>query len=376
MSVLTPVSSFDDVYQLETTDPVLGGPGGIANRQAQNLANRTKFLQDAIAAIDGSGGPFDLDASGGVLPTNGSGPAGAIKRKDQYRVTVAGTFAGPPSTPVQVGDQLIARIDNAVAITDYIVLQGNAVLATPTVLGLVKLVQNISGGSQVDQVLSLAGLLTIFAQLASPVLSGNPTTPDQTAGNNSGRIANTKYVDTAVGVEIAARVAAVSAEATTRGSADTTLQNNLNSEIAARAAGMSGEATVRQNSDVTLQNNINAESATRSAADNALQTQNPSLSIKKIINIGAWNMGTTATVAIAHGVSLAKIISVSAVIFNDTQTVQYEANHNHLAAGTDVFTHTSNDGTNVNLSCVTSNFSGGNFAALSNRGYIKVEYLP
>ncbi len=278
MANLTDSSSFDPVYQLETTDPVLAGPGGIANRQAQNLANRTKFLQDAIAAIDGSGGPFDLDASGGVLPTAGSGPGGAIKRKDQYRVTVAGTFAGPPSTPVQVGDQLIARIDNATLITDYIVLQGNAVLATPTVLGLVKLVQNIAGGSTTDQVLSLAGLLTIFAQLASPTLTGNPTTPDQTAGNNSGRIANTKYVDAAVAAEATARANADSSEATARSTADTALANALTTE-----------ATTRTNADTS-------EASTRAAADTALQTN---IDLKGDKNDAtAWN-----NLALASGVT-------------------------------------------------------------------------
>ena len=33
------------IYQLETTDPVLGGPNGIANRQAMQLAARTQYLK-------------------------------------------------------------------------------------------------------------------------------------------------------------------------------------------------------------------------------------------------------------------------------------------------------------------------------------------
>lgn len=37
--------TFSDVYQLELSDPVQGGPGGIANRQAQELGNRTAFLR-------------------------------------------------------------------------------------------------------------------------------------------------------------------------------------------------------------------------------------------------------------------------------------------------------------------------------------------
>lgn len=43
------------IYQLETSDPVLGGAGGIANRQAEQLANRTAWLKAKIAAfIDGT----------------------------------------------------------------------------------------------------------------------------------------------------------------------------------------------------------------------------------------------------------------------------------------------------------------------------------
>ncbi len=51
MANLTPQKSFDDVYQIETTDPVLGGPGGIANRQPQQLANRDEWLKEQIEAL-------------------------------------------------------------------------------------------------------------------------------------------------------------------------------------------------------------------------------------------------------------------------------------------------------------------------------------
>lgn len=39
------------IYQLETDDPVLGGPEGIDNLQAKQLANRTKYLNDNKAAL-------------------------------------------------------------------------------------------------------------------------------------------------------------------------------------------------------------------------------------------------------------------------------------------------------------------------------------
>ncbi|NUN13505.1 MAG: hypothetical protein HUU55_07705 [Myxococcales bacterium] len=39
------------IYQLETTDPVLGGPGGSANLQATQLASRTAILRTQTAAV-------------------------------------------------------------------------------------------------------------------------------------------------------------------------------------------------------------------------------------------------------------------------------------------------------------------------------------
>ncbi|WP_429169011.1 tail fiber protein [Aeromonas rivipollensis] len=41
------------VYQLETSDPVLGGPGGTSNKQAQALANRTAYLKKHMDDLEG-----------------------------------------------------------------------------------------------------------------------------------------------------------------------------------------------------------------------------------------------------------------------------------------------------------------------------------
>lgn len=46
MANLTPTPVWGDVFQLEKETPVLGGAGGVANRQAQELANRTQFLYE------------------------------------------------------------------------------------------------------------------------------------------------------------------------------------------------------------------------------------------------------------------------------------------------------------------------------------------
>lgn len=36
----------DGIYQIETTDPVMGGPNGTSNTQAKQLANRTRWLKE------------------------------------------------------------------------------------------------------------------------------------------------------------------------------------------------------------------------------------------------------------------------------------------------------------------------------------------
>ncbi|WP_323119979.1 gp53-like domain-containing protein [Burkholderia alba] len=52
MANINEVDQFDNgVYQIEKTDPVLGGVGGIANMQAVNLANRTRYLFNRISEI-------------------------------------------------------------------------------------------------------------------------------------------------------------------------------------------------------------------------------------------------------------------------------------------------------------------------------------
>jgi microcystin-dependent protein len=52
MAILTEVATFEaNIYQLETTDPVQGGAGGIANIQAQKLGNRTQWLKGKVDAL-------------------------------------------------------------------------------------------------------------------------------------------------------------------------------------------------------------------------------------------------------------------------------------------------------------------------------------
>ncbi|ECI5744480.1 tail fiber protein, partial [Salmonella enterica subsp. enterica] len=49
MGKLTELTQWeDDIYQLETSDPVLGGPDGVSNKPQKQLANRTQWLKQRL----------------------------------------------------------------------------------------------------------------------------------------------------------------------------------------------------------------------------------------------------------------------------------------------------------------------------------------
>jgi microcystin-dependent protein len=56
MANLTEESTYEaGIYQLETSDPCLAGPSGVLNTPHIQLANRTKFLKDAVDALATAG---------------------------------------------------------------------------------------------------------------------------------------------------------------------------------------------------------------------------------------------------------------------------------------------------------------------------------
>lgn len=76
MAFLPENSTFDTgVYQIETTDPVIGGPTGVTNTPLKNLTNRTKYLKDHVDALESSRAPLASPAFTGTptAPTAASG---------------------------------------------------------------------------------------------------------------------------------------------------------------------------------------------------------------------------------------------------------------------------------------------------------------
>lgn len=80
----------DGIYQLELTDPVVGGPDGISNLQAKQLANRTGYLKEQLEKqgiiVDG----YSPEMQEGILTSllfASDMAALAMKEIDQTRLT-------------------------------------------------------------------------------------------------------------------------------------------------------------------------------------------------------------------------------------------------------------------------------------------------
>ncbi|EMW2841529.1 TPA: tail fiber protein [Yersinia enterocolitica] len=73
----------EGVYQIEVSDPVLGGPDGISNRQAKQLASRTSYLKQQV------------EKGGSDLAKH----IAAVDPHTQYAPKASPTFTGTPTAP-------------------------------------------------------------------------------------------------------------------------------------------------------------------------------------------------------------------------------------------------------------------------------------
>jgi hypothetical protein len=148
MATLAESASWEaGIYQLETSDPVLGGPDGIDNLQAKQLANRTLFLKGLVEAL--GSGKQPLDATLTAL-------AGVVTAANQLiYATGADTFA---TTPLSAFIRTL--LDDADA------------TAARTTLGA--------------------------APLASPGFTGTPTAPTAALGTNTTQVATMAALQAAI----------------------------------------------------------------------------------------------------------------------------------------------------------------------------------
>ena len=144
----------EGVYQIEVSDPVLGGPDGISNRQAKQLASRTSYLKQQVEK-----GGSDLEKH-----------IAAADPHTQYAPKASPTFTGSPAAPT------VVKTDNSTK------------LATT---GHVK------------------SVVAEYAPLASPALTGSPTAPTAAQTVNNTQLATTAFVKSAIAALVASSPAAL-----------------------------------------------------------------------------------------------------------------------------------------------------------------------
>ena len=95
----------EGIYQLEITDPIQGGPGGIDNVQAKQLGNRTLFLKQSIKPTF----IIDSDAKLAQWAANASGNnySRILIKAGAWTYTepdVAGNYNSPPFVAIDLSD--------------------------------------------------------------------------------------------------------------------------------------------------------------------------------------------------------------------------------------------------------------------------------
>ena len=147
---------------------------GTATKEVANLSD--------IAAVTGG-----LIFQGGYNPTTNTPDIadGSALKGFFWAATAAGTFLGES---VQVGDSIVAKVDNAGAtIADWLILQGNIVIATDSVDGISRLAtqteanDGTEGGAVVITPATLQG--KIDAQITPEINSKLPLSGGTMSGN-------------------------------------------------------------------------------------------------------------------------------------------------------------------------------------------------
>lgn len=158
-------SQFDaGVYQIETEDPVLGGPDGIANKQAKNLANRTKYLKDQLE-----------DKTGDATTTK----KGIVELATNAEV-LTGTDTVRAVTPAGVAAKIAALVNSSPAALDTL-----NELATAL-------------GNDPNFATTINNAIAAKAPTNSPALTGTPTAPTPPITDVSDKIATMAALAAAV----------------------------------------------------------------------------------------------------------------------------------------------------------------------------------
>jgi len=251
MANVTETATFDaGVYQLETTDPVVGGASGVSNTPHKNLANRTTYLKAHVDALEAAAVGYAPIASP-TFTGNPNAPTPVLGDNDTsipttsfVQATVGGrlvkSVAGGATvtlTAVEAGNAILeftGVLTANIAVTapvsptrpwiifnnttgaytltfktpagsGVLVSQGkrslvygdgtNIVRASQDILADILLVDGAGSGVDADLLDGQHG--AYYAPLASPALSGTPTAPTAAQGTNTTQLASTAFVQKA-----------------------------------------------------------------------------------------------------------------------------------------------------------------------------------
>lgn len=168
------------IYQIKTDDPVIGGPEGISNLHARQLANRTAYLKQLqeTAAV-----ALATHAAGTDHPLATTSAKG-MTILSSVTEAVAGLIETKAVTPAGLSAALDSAVDAAVA-----ALVGASPATLDTLSELAAAL-----GNDPNFATTITNLIAAKAPLASPALTGTPTAPTPAAADNSTKLATTAFV--------------------------------------------------------------------------------------------------------------------------------------------------------------------------------------
>lgn len=207
------------VYQLEVTDPVAGGVGGVANAPLLNLANRTAYLKKHVddlesgATIPPTVAPKNSPALTGT-PTAPTPPLGDNSTKIATTAFVQGTVNGITTKNVAGGTNVTLSATEAGA--GILVFTGTLTANINVIVPDVSkswIVSNRTSGAFTLTVKTAAGTGVAVAQgkdreiwcdgtdvrestsdLTNAALTGVPTAPTASPGTSTTQVATTAFV--------------------------------------------------------------------------------------------------------------------------------------------------------------------------------------
>lgn len=229
MTDLTETSTFDaGVYQLETADPVQGGPSGKSNQPLKNLANRTRWLYDQLALLVTSNAgkaPINSPTFTGTpaAPTPASGDDTTKVATTAFVQNAAGGIAAVnvagganvTLTALEWGCGIIVLSGLLTANINVIFpTRGDRWIVVNNTTGAYTVTCKTAAGSGVVVTQTKArgiygnatDILSSETDLQDAALTGNPTAPTPGAADNDTSIATTAMVQAAVAAAIAAAV--------------------------------------------------------------------------------------------------------------------------------------------------------------------------